>query len=313
VAYWQIPFTSESLNKVGKRASASNITYNRFRPRTFLTGYDIGGTINGVITYENIDWLLLGAMGSVATGAASSPFTNIYAPTVWSSTFPSFSIEVSKGDVPTGKVFQWVGAYVAGLTLNFSASGESTFSADIIAKDETSTAVTGATPEATAASVCTDIAILPNEVTTQDVGVGASAAYCIRSGQIQISTPYANDRPCLGAYAAKLPLPSGVGTVSGNFIVEFSDRLAYDAFVADTPQTTAQLSYTGPVFIATDHYVLNCFLNNIYYVKALGNIDGPGPVLAEIGFEAEGTSGSGTTSQPIAFSTINGVNGDSVL
>lgn len=313
--YLQIPFTSESMNKVGRRASANNITSNRFRARTFLTGYDVGGTINGAITYENIDWLLLGALGTVATAASSTPFTNIYTPTTFApTTFPSFTVEVSKGDVPTGKVFYWTGARVSNLTLNFSASGESTYSADLVAFDELSTTTTGDDPVATPTTL-TDICILPNEATTMDIGVNplVGSYYCVRSAQIQIATPYANDRPCLGTYTAKMPLPSGVGTVSGNAIIEFADRAVYDAFKADTVQSTIQLTYTGPIFTGATAYALNCFVNQAYYVKALGNIDGPGPVLAEVGWEAEGTAGSSTTSQPIAFSTVNSINGDTVL
>ena len=312
VGYYDLPFTSESLNKVGKRSSANNITANRARARTFLTGYDIGGTINGVITYENIDWLLLGACGLVTTAAVTTPFTNIYTFAAWSSTFPSFSIEVSKGDVPTGKCFQWVGAYVSGLTLNFNANGESTFSADIIAQDETSTATTGATPEATAHIHASDVCLLPNEATAYDIGVGAATAYCVRSAQIQIQAPYATDRPCLGAHTSKLPLPNGIPTVSGNFVIEFGDRVAYDAFVADTSQT-GTLTYAGPIFTGATPYGFTAHLNKLYYSSALGNIDGPGPILATIGWEAEGTLGSSTTSQPIAFSTTNDINGDTVL
>lgn len=304
--YIEVPFTSESMNQVGKRASANNITSNRSRAATFFTGFDIGGSINGAITYENLDPFLYAICGSVATTGAGTDKTNIFTFANWSATYPSFSIEVSKGDVPTGKVHSFIGSYCTGLTLNFSASGESTFSANWISKDLT----TPDDPEATTALVATDICILPTECTI-DVGTGAAA--CVRSAQVTIDAPYANDRPCMGSWTAKMPLPNGIPTVSGNFVLEFADLDAYAAFDAGTAQSGGYIKYEGPIFTGAVTYKLECYINKFYYTQCLGVVDGPGVVLATYGWEAEGTAGSSTTSEPIAFKTVNVLDGDSVL
>jgi hypothetical protein len=319
--YYRIPFTSESLTKSYTRGVSNNITATRVRGGVYTLGQSCGGSISGNMTWEALDWLLLGAMGTVSTPALSgTAATNTYTFAAWSSAFPSFSIEVNRGDIPTNdKVFSYYGCYVSELTMNFPADGDINFSASIVAKDETSTAVNGNTAQcATPTALSTDcISRTQLKTSTLDIGVGAADAYCVKSAMVKISAPYEQNMPCLGATISRLPLPNGLVDVTGEFVVEFADRLAYDAFAAQTPQSGGRICFEGGLIAgggAAEKYTLDLRINKFLYdAPSVAFTDGPGVMYATIPWTAYGVGGTTLTTEPIAVQTINTVEGDAVL
>lgn len=316
--YYRIPFTSESLSKDFTRGVSNNITSTRVRGGIFTLGQSCGGSISGNITWENLDWLLLGAMGTVDTPVISdSAYTNTYNFAAWSSTFPSFSIEVCRGDIPgDDAVWSYTGCYVSELVLNFPADGDLNYSATIVAKDESSTAVVGnVVQDSTPTALSTDcISRTQLKSSTLHIGVGSADDYCVRNATVRIAAPYEQNMPCLGATTARLPLPNGLVDVNGEFQIEFEDRKAYDEFVTQTDRTSGRICFEGGLIGATSKYLLDIRINKFRYdAPSVALTEGPGVLYARVPWTAYGTGGTLLTGQPIAVQTINTVNGDTVL
>jgi hypothetical protein len=123
---------------------------------------------------------------------------------------------------------------------------------------------------------------------------------------VKVVQPYTTTQ-CLGITTGREPLASGFLDVTGEFVIEFEDRLSYNDFLLQTDMT-AQLKFVGAV-LGSSFYSFSCAINKFRYDSpSVGQVDGPGPILAHLNWTAFGVGGSAGTAQPIAFTTVNAIN-----
>ena len=245
--------------------------------------------------YGGQDQMWYGALGGVtAVSGAADPWVVRFTP---SATIPSFTAEVGYGDIPTGKVFVFSGLKVNTLDFSWDASsGLSNMSVDLIGENEESTTTTGTTTTAATTTVTHEPIQVMSQVTTHNVGFGAYSAYCVRSGNIKVERFLSANRICVGSTTVKEPVPTQPMKVSGTFNVEFTDRVAYEAFVAHTVETVTQFKWTGTA--ANVHYI-DIVMPKVVYTSALPPIQSGDVLVAPINWIAYGSAGSGATSEPI--------------
>ncbi len=253
--------------------------------------------------YGGQDQWWYGALGTVAAvSGAADPWVVRFTP---SATIPSFSCEVGYGDVPTGKVFIFSGIKVNTLDFSFDVSqGFAQMAVDIIGENEESTTTTGSTVTSATTTVTHEPIQINSQITTGNIGTGAYSAYCIRSGNIKVERFLTANRICLGSSTVKEPVPTKPMKVSGTFNVEFIDRVAYEAFVAHTVNTSTQFKWTGT---GSNVHTLDIVMPKLVYTSALPPIQQGDVLVAPINWIAYGTGGSGATSEPINVTTATPV------
>ena len=322
-ASYNIPFSSEGFQLTINRARSNNIVSGASYASVYDAGKYVEWSLSGDCLYNRLDHLILGVMGTVATtedtgpaGAEVGCHTNLYTP---STTLPSFTFEVSKGNIPASGIFEYVGCMVSRLEIAGDDTGALRFTASGFGKDETSAASTGDTVTAVVAQTATYLTdpILVQKATIWDVGTGASTAYCVKSFRLVIDRKLQPNDFCWGSSTPGQPQIEDFMEVTGEFTIKFIDRLAYDDFDAQTDLAgnVKFVSANEVVAAGTANYrTLDILLNNFRYDSPGGVplVDTPGLLVARLPFTAYGTGGSAGTSQPLSITTINNVDADSL-
>lgn len=245
--------------------------------------------------YSALDHMLYGVLGGGSNPSGTAPFLNRYTP---ASSLPSFTVHASYGDLPTGKVVQFEGCKINSLELSFDAAqGFMNAAVDIIAQEcehTTTTGVTAGTVAATGAIVHDPIVVTPSAyVTTQDIGIGASAAYCMRSGSIKIERFLSANRICIGSDLIKEPVCTRPMKVSGTFNVEWLDLAILNALTQKTVHTSTQLKWDG----GTNS--IDFVFPKLVYTSISTPIQQGDALVSAVSWLAYGTSGSGASAEPI--------------
>lgn len=268
----------------------------------------VAGRVSFEAGYSGLDHVWYGILGAGSnTAGAADPFTNRYTP---SASLPSFTAEVSYGDIPTGKVFIFSGMKFNTAEFAWDASqGFAQMNCDIICENEESTTTTGSTQTSATTTVTHEPIQILSQVTTNDIGVGASNAYCVRSGSIKIERFLTANRICVGSTTVKEPVPTQPMKVSGTFNVEFIDRTIYDAFVAQTEQTSTQFKWTGT---GSNVHTIDIVFPKLKYTSALPPIQSGDVLVAPINWIAYGSAGSGATAEPLNVTVNSSVDFDTL-
>lgn len=245
--------------------------------------------------YSGLDHIMYGILGAGSNPSGTAPFLNRYTP---SSSLPSFTIQASYGDLPTGKVVEFDGCKFNSVELSFDAAqGYMNVAVDVIARDaahNTTTGVSAGTVAATGTIVHDPINVTPSAyVTTQDIGIGASAAYCLRSGNIKIERFLTSNRICIGSDLIKEPVCTRPMKVSGTFNVEWLDLAVLNALTAKTVHTTTQLKWDG----GTNS--IDFVFPKLVYTGISTPIQQGDALISAVSWIAYGTSGSAATSEPM--------------
>lgn len=306
----KVPFTSEGFAPDMEHGDSNNITSNPTKESTFVMKKWSNWALSGVANYTALDHLLYSILTGVTetapVAAEAGTSSKIYAP---SSTKRSFAAELSKGNIPSAKRFQFKGCVTGNLRLTFSDNGGLTYSASGMGLLESSTATTGSDPATGAVTPTTD-PILGLHMTTRDIGTGADGDYCIRSGFIDFNQPLSNDDVCIGSASVGEIEIDGFLSVTGEFVIKFTGRAPYDDFLSQT-ELVSDLMFTSPNEIvaggAATKRSLRIKLNKMKYRSPGGLvlIDTPGLLLARLPFEAEGISGTGVDQQPATVTLAN--------
>lgn len=281
------------------------------------------GNMNGEAGYETLDQLLWGICGdvtqSVPTGAGGVAWDH------WheiDATPPSFTVQVSYGNLPSGKVWTFTGCYVESLELAWSAPGIVTYTATLVPYAEEGT-TGGDTAQGTDATF-THRPITTHQASVWNFGNDIDSGYCITGGRIALRRPIDNTRACIGSAAAKEPVITSLLEVDGSIDVEYFERDPFEEFLAQTLQTSGQLKFAGDAISGTStptlYYTLDMRLPQFYLLgPAVPIIDGPGILKASFGIRPFGVLGTGaagtpdevSTLQPIAIMTRNGLDNGS--
>jgi hypothetical protein len=307
VAYHVVPFLTETLQKQFNRLITSNIDTNPAPDDAFTTGSWAAGAISMLPTYENLDWALLGVLGSGVGTPNVTEFDNVYAPTL---AVPSFSFEVDRNE-SAGKVFKYVGMKVSSLSLNWTSTGEPSATVSVVGQDETSISG-GDTKEATARVVLAGDVMSPTQALIYNIGTGSDTTYCLSDISINITRNITPDRFCIGAATTVLePLVSSKMEVTGSFTIESDDRAPYEIFTAQTAVTAIHIQFEGALIAGTNDFTMDIYVPNAKYdAPTCPQVSGPGPVLTTVNFTAFGNAGTGVTKEPINFTTLNQIDAD---
>ena len=255
----------------------------------------VGGRWTLEAGYSGLDHIMLGVLGTGSNPSGTAPFLNRYTP---AASLPSFTVHASYGDLPTGKVVQFEGCKFNSVELSFDAAqGFMNVAVDVIAQEAehtTTTGVTAGTVAATGAIVHDPINVTPSAyVTTQDIGIGASAAYCLRSGTIKIERNLSANRICIGSDLIKEPVCTQPMRVSGTFNVEWLDLAVLNALTQKTVHTSTQLKWDG----GTNS--IDFVWPKLVYTSISTPIQQGDALVSSVGWIAYGSAGTGATSEPM--------------
>lgn len=268
----------------------------------------VAGRMTMEAGYSNLDYALYGVLGSGSNTAGTGPFTNRYVPTAAQ---PSFTVHASYGNVPTGTVVEFQGVKFNTVELSFDAAqGFMNVACDLLGEDVNHNTTSGVSPGTFATVVAHNpIQILPStQVTTLDIGVGASKAYCVRSGTISVNRNLSANRICLGVDTVKEPVATVPMSVTGTFNVEWESLAlaGLDALTDKDVHTTAQLTWTDGT------YSFDLVMPKVVYTSISTPIQQGDALVSAISWEAYGTAGTGATSEPINVTMISGIDYDAL-
>ena len=322
-ASYGIPFTSEGFQLTINRAKSNNIVSGASYSSVYDAGKYVEWSLSGDCLYNRMDHLILGVMGAVATtedagdtGAETGCHINIFTP---SNTLPSFTFEVSKGNIPASGIYEYVGCMVSRLEIAGDDTGALRFTASGFGKDETSAATTGDTVTAVVAQTATYLTdpILVQKATIYDIGTGASTAECVKSFRLVIDRKLQPDDFCWGSAVPNQPSVTDFMEVTGEFTIKFASRAAYEDYKAQT-DVAANVKFVSANEVvaagAANLRILDILINNMRYDApgGIALVDTPGLLIARLPFTAYGTGGSAATSQPLAIRTVNNVDADTL-
>jgi hypothetical protein len=313
--FYEVPVISGSVDLEIATIESEYIISGAARPDDSEGGRIVRGTIEFPLTYNLCDWFIQGVMGK---WTKSTPSTGTNTRDHWGeliTTLTSYTFEISRGDIPTDKVFVYTGMKVDEVNITVPDQGPGTLSATFIGETEDSAnggdddSVTGLTLASTILEVGA------HELQAGwDVGPGAADTYCIRNFNLRIARGLA-ERYCQGSKQTKEPLANDFATVDGSFDIEFDDRTVYDSFRAFTQETSGNLLYQSPTETETSHnYEMEFALNNIRYLGPSAPVFGDrGILVANCPFTGTGNGGTATDGtpdetsdrQPVAIRTRN--------
>lgn len=316
---YEYPFTAEGFKKIVERDRSNNISSGRSYASRFTKGKYTVGRITGDMLYTRVDHLIASILGLpttvVGAGGDVGAFTNTYAPL---STMQLLDVQVSKGNIPTGKIFKFGSMMVKALEFRWNDRGAMTIDAELFGKDETSTATTGSDPATSNVTLVKDLVTVGSQMTTVDIGTGADDAYCVKSGKIRLEQKISENDYCNGSDTPALPDADDFLNVTGEFTIKFVDRGVYEDYVSQNDMTgeikcvSTSLVVGGGTLFRTIDFLINKF-NYTSDDGGLVLVDKPGILIAKVGWEAYGIGGSSATAEPIAIKTINEIKGDTLL
>jgi hypothetical protein len=232
------------------------------------------------MNYEGLASVFEGCFGSAASSSAIE--TGVYAHTFKeASLMPAYSFELQEGD-PVGDttITRYLGCKFTSMMIKGTAgTGADAFlhlDVEFIAKSVTvDQAVTGSL---TAASV---YPIMYHHAITIDNGLSAAGTIRVRSFEVSLTNPLAEDRFYLGALNIDEPVRNDFLSVRWKFTEEFQSRALLTAATAFTV-ASPQLVFRGPALIgATKYHEFELRSNKAQWSAYSNPVSGYGIVTAQ--------------------------------
>lgn len=298
----KVGFTSEGMVPDREYGEANNITGVPTVPEHFETKQFTRLALNGVVNYNQLNHLVYSILWAVdettPIGGEAGTSSKIYKP---GTTKRSLAIEVSKGNTPAAKVYQFKGGVGGSLRFNIEGNGGVTCAWQGMGTVEDSIDA-GADPATGALTPAIDI-VKGLHLGVRDIGTGADGAYCIRSGFVEFNQGLSNEDVCVGSAAVGEIEVADFLRITGEFVIKFADRLVYNDFKSGAV-LSGDLKFTSPNEIvaggASTKRSLRIKLNRFKYRSPGGLVlvDQPGgPLTARVPFVCEGTGGTGVTTE----------------
>jgi len=208
---------------------------------TYLGHKVVGGPINLELLFEGLGLFIKHGMGGydfTADTPIAGANTHVF---TLADTLPiGLSVELSKGNIPAGKVFLYQGCKVD--TLDFKFTEEECIGMDVglIAQTETPNTTASGTP-----SYPGDHPVLWHYAST--LTLAGTAPLNFKSGNITLNNNLPKDRFLMSQQTHE-PLRNVGRAVTGAFTIEFADLTLYDKWVAPTTGGLA-LVYTSDEMI----------------------------------------------------------------
>jgi len=189
------------------------------------------GTFVVRVNYDGLEELMRGVFGTYSQTPVGVGRDHKFSE---GPTLNSYTFEVSVGDIPSTQVFRLLGAKITGMTIR-GTSGVGTDAMlqaefTVVAKDMTS----GQTPTG-ALSYPAVLPVLYHQCTTADDGTAdASSSIRIRSFEVTLEQPHAEDRFYLGSVNIDEPLRADFLTARWRLTQEFTTLTQFNAAKAFT-------------------------------------------------------------------------------
>lgn len=242
--------------------------------------------------FEGCGLFLKGAMGGYAfqadtpaAGANTHTFT-------LADTLPSYALEISKADVPTGKTFLYEGCKMNTLVMGIEEENPLSLVMGIIAQKETPNTTASGTP-----TYPDWLPILSRFTGTLTLAGTASLVY--KSGTINLDNKLA--RRFLLSQLTKEPKRDGKRMVTGTAILEFDDLNLYDKYKAGTPGSLGVVFTSDTLITGTTYYTMTISMPNIYLTGRTPTVNSEGVVEAPFDFH----SIYGTSSDALSIIIVN--------
>ncbi|MBA7676881.1 hypothetical protein ES703_85126 [subsurface metagenome] len=242
---------------------------------TPMTNYDAVISIGIKLINDKVEFILRGDdVRRVVTGTAQNAKKHVFIPrqaTDFHADCPinPYTLEVYRDQ---GQAFQFLGAIINTLALNFSTTDKILKTSNgIIAKNS------GDTPKTAPSFETTDPFTWEQAV----ISIAGSPNNDIDTFGINY------DNLCIGKYALnntailRKIIRSGFRTIPVNFTIDFVDRAEYDKFIAGTEQAF-QVKFVGAECEAGYYYTLQIDIPKFRYLTYPINMGGPGPIVCGV-------------------------------
>jgi len=271
-------------------------------PANFAAGNKVvAGDIEPLLLWESCGSFMEGGLGAVDTDS-DSPVADAHTHNFsYEETLPSYSIEVSKGNIPAGKIFEYVGCKINQLRFDWNEADVLRLIASIMAKDESANQTASGAPSYASTALSINHFLLDESITTL---VGSAGTKC-KSGSMLVNNTLGN-RFLQGSKLTAEPCRTGKRIISGHLVVEFEDLTAYDAFIDDTAGAFRVKWISESFITGTTPYSLEM---NLAGTKLIGDTpvaNSEGILETTFGFQNYGIPSSGT-------SNIKLVNGETAI
>lgn len=216
------------------------------RRAMYQGGYLVRGTFVVRLNYDGLAELFRavqgGYTGTAGSGGDSAVITHVFTE---AATLPSYEMQVSVGDIPTGTVFRLTGAKLINVTVRGTAGtgNDAMLMAEftVLAKDMVSNFTATGSP-----SSYNPFPVLFHQASTVDDGLetlASTPATRVRSLELTLENPHAEDRFYLSSVNIDEPVRNDFLTARWRITQEFLTKTAYDAarnFTTGSPQFVFQ-------------------------------------------------------------------------
>lgn len=267
---------------------------------TFQGNKVVGGSLTVEALYEGFLLFLKHAMGDYAftidtpvAGANQHVFTLADALPI------GLSVEASKGDIPTGKVFLYQGGKVDELSFALTEEELLALTIGMIFQTETGNTTASGTP-----SYPGDHPVLWHHSGT--ITLAGTAAIDFKAANVKLQNMLSRDRFLMNQ-TIRSPKRTGRRPVTGDVTIEFDDLTLYDKFVAGT-KGAFELMFTSEEFITgTTPYSLKIECPNVQLESVSPAVGGEGVIEVTIPFVGLHSTGADDAM------TITVINGEATL
>lgn len=204
----------------------------------------------------------------------------------------SFTLELARGDTPTGKCFTYPGAVIDQIALEWANQTMVKFTLSIIAKDE----LTNQTPAETY-SPASDAPVLWHNLALATIA--GVAAIPMKSGRFAIANNLQKGRFLMSKTISQ-PLRENNRIVDGSVVSEFEDDAEYAAWAAATSGALAIPITSEEMVTGSTPYALNISAADVQFATVESNVSGPGPLDLPLAFHVNGVN------EEVTLTLING-------
>lgn len=248
----------EFLSATMKTLKDSKILQQIERKRTMTKSFSLGKTVEGDLSYyfypteESSGYILQNAFGGTVTSASATgetagglAFTHTFNMGNMGQSYPSLCINMRKGPLTTGRVFQYSGVKVNQLSFAAELDEPLQCSATLIAKDATVTS-----NDVETALTCTVIEPLSFasgrfSVEGTFASLTSTSFWHVQSVNFAINNNLKNDSNSrrIGSDVIDV-MPIGIQSYDLSVAMRFNTTTAFDAMMAAT-ELSAELHFTG--------------------------------------------------------------------
>jgi hypothetical protein len=258
----------------------------------------IAGDVSIEMLYEGLLLPIKHAMGGYAF-TADTPVAdaNQHVFTLDDALPVGLSVEISKGDIPAGDVFLYLGGKVDALDFQFATAETMKLIVSLVAQSETPDGAASGTPTYPA-----DYPVLWREFNSTMTFCGETISEFI-GGNIKLENNLSRDR-FLMHNTLRSPLRTDRRNVTGSVKMEFEDLALYNKYIAGTTGVMSLTFNTGYYVTGTTPYSIMFTLPKVQMLPTpTPKVSSPGPIEMDVPFVA---MHDGSTTDALTVTIISG-------